>query len=401
MTDIQSMPREELYKLVWSEPMIKLSARLNLSDKGLAKKCQRHNIPRPPLGYWAKLQNGHKVRQPPLPSNNDPELDKVMFRPKSESISNNYEASKAHLSEEQFAKALAFVIPDRVSRYHPVIAACRKSHKERNNGDSIDKYGRIIFPRMTANPGLKVTPETFDRACLLLQGLITLFGKIGWSFVEIYRTSSDAASPWGFKHGNEILQFEIKEVVTKILQSELKQNRKIISPKKQLPEPDFSFRNYFYPYYKSTDKLELGIEMYSPGFQVRWQDKDSQLIEHQLGAIAQSFSRSFEHRRVQTIEREKWQREYEIEKAENSERLRLKKVEEKRREQLFFLADTYDKASKIKRLITAIEEQASDDKPLEEWLSWAKGVLRELDPLMQPNAILQSYEAAGDKEKSY
>lgn len=62
-----SFTREELYDLVWSEPMIKLGARFGISGNGLKKACKRANIPVPPQGYWNKLQADHKVTKAPLP----------------------------------------------------------------------------------------------------------------------------------------------------------------------------------------------------------------------------------------------------------------------------------------------------------------------------------------------
>lgn len=59
--------RAELYKLVWSEPMRSLAKRFEVSDVGLAKACQRYDIPRPGRGYWAKLKAGKAVQQAPLP----------------------------------------------------------------------------------------------------------------------------------------------------------------------------------------------------------------------------------------------------------------------------------------------------------------------------------------------
>lgn len=59
--------RQELYDLVWSEPMKTLAGQFELSDVGLAKACKKANIPRPPRGYWAKLAAGKKVIQTPLP----------------------------------------------------------------------------------------------------------------------------------------------------------------------------------------------------------------------------------------------------------------------------------------------------------------------------------------------
>lgn len=61
------MKREALYNLVWAVPVSKLARQFELSDRGLAKLCQREGIPVPPRGYWAKLAAGHPVRQTPLP----------------------------------------------------------------------------------------------------------------------------------------------------------------------------------------------------------------------------------------------------------------------------------------------------------------------------------------------
>jgi hypothetical protein len=57
--------REELYRLVWTEPMTKVAPRFGLSDVGLAKVCRKYHIPRPPVGYWAKLGVGHHVEPSP------------------------------------------------------------------------------------------------------------------------------------------------------------------------------------------------------------------------------------------------------------------------------------------------------------------------------------------------
>lgn len=49
-----TMTRDELYGLVWQTPMRTLAKRYGLSDVGLRKICKKHEIPTPPLGYWAK-----------------------------------------------------------------------------------------------------------------------------------------------------------------------------------------------------------------------------------------------------------------------------------------------------------------------------------------------------------
>src|SRR5678815_3977505 len=58
--------REELYSLVWSQPMKVLALSFGISDVALAKHCQRAQIPLPRRGYWARQRAGKKTLQMPL-----------------------------------------------------------------------------------------------------------------------------------------------------------------------------------------------------------------------------------------------------------------------------------------------------------------------------------------------
>jgi hypothetical protein len=53
--------------MVWDRPMTRLAAEFRLSDVALHKICRKHNIPTPPLGFWAKKAHGKPVRNTPLP----------------------------------------------------------------------------------------------------------------------------------------------------------------------------------------------------------------------------------------------------------------------------------------------------------------------------------------------
>ena len=63
----QRFTREEFYELVWSKPMTHLAKDFRLSDVALHKICKKHDIPNPPLGWWAKHAAGQKVTRIPLP----------------------------------------------------------------------------------------------------------------------------------------------------------------------------------------------------------------------------------------------------------------------------------------------------------------------------------------------
>ena len=59
--------REELYQLVWAEPMSKVAVRFDVSGSYMARVCELLNVPRPERGYWAKLAVGKAPEPLPLP----------------------------------------------------------------------------------------------------------------------------------------------------------------------------------------------------------------------------------------------------------------------------------------------------------------------------------------------
>lgn len=62
-----AVTREKLYEEIWAEPITKVSKHYGVSDSFLVRVLQRLNVPRPPMGYWAKLAVGKIVPKPPLP----------------------------------------------------------------------------------------------------------------------------------------------------------------------------------------------------------------------------------------------------------------------------------------------------------------------------------------------
>lgn len=375
----KQLTRRELYDLIWAEPLRTLAKRLDISDRGLAKKCDAHNIPRPPQGHWVRLEFGHEVEKTPLPTNDDPMLEVVEFYPSTPKPP-EAEAANCFLSEKQTAIAVDYRIPERVSRYDDSIRTCRDVYKAKK---WLDKYGRIEFRRDTANPGFKVTPATFDRASRFMQGLINLCQKIGWQYTKSSRWRGGEET-YGFSHSGEVLLIQIKEPVKQI---------------KNERDPKDSLSKYWrYEYeYRATNNLELTIENLSySGLKHRWADKGDVLIETKLFEIIQSMSRGFEYLRLETIERERQHREWEIERARAEERRRLEKIEQARREHLLELASNFSKAQEIRKLVEAIRSSYDDSheiQGLEIWLQWAEAVAADLNPILDRRRIIEQYES--------
>ncbi|QKG72200.1 TetR/AcrR family transcriptional regulator [Erythrobacter mangrovi] len=60
------LTRAELFSQIWREPMGKVAARYGLTGNGLAKICDRLNIPRPSRAHWMRNEDARDER-PDLP----------------------------------------------------------------------------------------------------------------------------------------------------------------------------------------------------------------------------------------------------------------------------------------------------------------------------------------------
>src|SRR5437764_2549833 len=75
------LTRQQLYDAVWSKSSVQLAKDFGVSDVTIDKTCRKHKIPKPPLGYWAKLEHGHPVEKPPLPKVDEPWLQTIHIEP--------------------------------------------------------------------------------------------------------------------------------------------------------------------------------------------------------------------------------------------------------------------------------------------------------------------------------
>lgn len=54
----QEVTREDLFTQVWERPKTQVSADYGISDVAMEKICDKHRIPVPGRGYWAKKEAG-------------------------------------------------------------------------------------------------------------------------------------------------------------------------------------------------------------------------------------------------------------------------------------------------------------------------------------------------------
>lgn len=62
----KNLSREELFALVWEKPTSEIAKDFDLSDVAIGKLCTKLQVPKPPRGYWARIEAGQKPRRPAL-----------------------------------------------------------------------------------------------------------------------------------------------------------------------------------------------------------------------------------------------------------------------------------------------------------------------------------------------
>jgi len=62
----RELSREELFALVWERPTREIAKELGISDVAVGKLCEKLQVPKPPRGYWARVEAGQTPRRPAL-----------------------------------------------------------------------------------------------------------------------------------------------------------------------------------------------------------------------------------------------------------------------------------------------------------------------------------------------
>ncbi len=172
------MTRSELYELVWKEPMIHVAKRFGISDVALRKTCVKHNIPTPPLGYWAKLAHGKKVVQPPLPpsSSDVPEQIRITLRAKRELPAAVSAVLIAAQEREAAPERRITVLEQRPAKLHPIVAATEKALRK----GKADNEGFVLCSGPECF-SVTIGPSSIERVVLFLEALASSLPTRGYT----------------------------------------------------------------------------------------------------------------------------------------------------------------------------------------------------------------------------
>jgi len=377
-----SLTRKELYDLVWSEPMVRLASRYGISDVALAKTCRKHNIPRPPRGYWAKKQFGKAPRKTPLPNPRDRSSillrDPEECRVSSPSLQREMECK---MTEEKTTEA-TIEVAESLRGAHPLV---RQANEEFQGAEKDD--GGLLSPPEGTPLNIRVSKASLRRSLLIIDALLKALKQRGY---EVH------SGPTVEIHDVQ-LEFSIAEQLKK---------------KQEQPEEHDLEGYYQFGHSRFNIKripsgcLELHIHVnkyWITGCQTTWRDTRTQRLENRLNKFVAGLvtvaARKKEHDEEQEA-KAKERREAELHAQEERNRRAEKRqqieAEHQRVNSLLQQAANWTQSEDIRCYIEANKQQylASHDHIEEEsdfvkWLVWANEQADRLDPLKEsPPSIL-------------
>lgn len=174
--------REGLYEQAWSKPMTKIAAQYGVSSSYLARVFTDLDVPRPPVGYWAKVAAGKGKARPALPPAKPGNRD-AWSR-------NGAPARVAIPSEKTPAKSMGRrgrsrpILPDR----HPVLIGIDEHFEKAKEGENgyLKPAKRAMADLIVSRTGVAHTVDVANQLylALLSKGLTVTVGAPGAHMVR-------------------------------------------------------------------------------------------------------------------------------------------------------------------------------------------------------------------------
>jgi len=376
--------REAFYDLVWSKPLTQLANEFSLSDVALHKICKKHDIPHPPLGWWAKQAAGKPVKPVPLP----PAVTGTVPRITIASADLSPQSAALARVREQ-ARILASTADDDLAAPpHPLIdrtlAKLRQAKPPETGLVALDAAGLIPC---------QVSVASIDRLAVILPRIVQAASLQG-----LVLTAGDG--PAQFTSEAESVRFSITELVRRekhvltdaerarqeAWQKRAAQSRSwndVLPHRPHVPDWD----------YHLTGLLSFELEHVSvrEGASPRrsFRDAKVQRLETMASDIAVGLAVLAAAKTAQRLQHEAEQRRLEEERQRRERAARLAHIEERRTAELEALLAEREALDQLRRLLATlpVEGPGEPTPRLAAFLSWAKTRLEAGEERLSPRAI--------------
>lgn len=359
--------REILYQKIWEIPAIKLALELGISDVALGKICKKLDIPKPPPGYWSRVQFGYKISIPSLPPAKKDIPSGAYVTPTEKQKCSPVTDKKVLDKVAQVTQPINKIkVSDSLRNPHPLT----KQTKEILSNSKPDDYGALIGRWKEDCLDIRVSKSSLKRSLLIMDALIKALEKNGMRFSGSKQ-----------RRGETEISNNDSQLYIKLHEGFKRFKRELTAEEKK---KSWMYDRY---QYEPSNKFVLTLHGFYLGSKA-WSDRDTKSLEDQLSKIVADIIEVFEVIRQRKIE-EKIQSQRKLEDQQlREEELQRIREEVARREQLELLARDWRKGKDISDYLEAFEEyffaekgKIDPDSPEAKWLVWAKAHAERLNPL--------------------
>jgi len=357
--NLAQLTRAELFEQVWSTPMRRLAQRYNLSDVGLAKVCRRYNIPRPPVGYWAKREVGKAPPRPLLPP-----LDE------DEPINIEPNASVAPTSTGKSPrKRSSRRVSDGRRIGSPLLISAARVQLLRGKPDA----DQLVCTNAHTAASIRVARPSIDRALHLFQSLIHLWNEAGGT-----AQCSEVQNGLGteFCLGSHSVPIHLAEVA---------EDASVDRPKSRYVSQRTE------PTRHPTGKLIFAVPDGQSGrLPSCWKENDQQRLEDILPQIVQDLPAQIERWQVTRSDRECEHRQWMKIHARQAAKSKMDAEERSWEKSILEGIHKWQQAEQIRAYIAELrrrvdcgEQRIYDQAMYDNWQAWANYLAIKFDPLMR------------------
>src|SRR5579859_1720028 len=385
------LTRRAMYELVWSKPMTRVAEDLQISDVALKKMCDRHRVPTPPRGYWAKKQAGLPVTQTRFFETSDRAIDRIEFQgvvahlvPEMKEI---LRKERERRSSKKRAPVEVIAVAEPAADVHRVIAPTARTLRKAKP----DKDG-VVAASGDDLCGITVGSLSIERVIRILDGLALHLGDRGLKLEPIgQKMRVEQAPDKLFLTLTERVDRQ-KHVPTEAeLAEEDRRNRK---RERDIRLGRWEYGTYERPY-PEYDPVRTGIlsvqieNEYVDGLRRTWGDGKIQRLENMAEDIAGGvvlYLAGLKAKRKERVRRERqWARERQLREFAAARVQR----ETKRHEFVHGHSQLVGELAELKALLTAVDDRrrAGPLADFDRMISWVKERVERLEARLHPSGI--------------
>lgn len=344
------LTRKELYEIVWSTTLSKLTQQYAYSNDGIKKICKQFDIPMPDGSYWSKLKFNKKFKKEKLnPVFNS--VDKIVLAIREEGNPINIDNTPLTIRTKEIESdpKAPLIVPEKLTKPDILILNTKSYHQSRKNKD-------FVRNNKLDTVHIYVEEDNYNRALNIMDSFIKLLRHRGHSF----RRDINNYGPKIVAYDVEF-SWNIREKTKRILSDKI---------------------------YETATYIPTGILILQIGESFRakeWVDGATKL-ENRLSKVVAKIE-------LDAIKELEWREECRIHRIQEAEKEKLRKEFQAKRDKelldtkdLFKLAEYHNKANIIRDYISRIENQEPDNNQapseLKEWIKWANDKADWLDPLV-------------------